>query len=148
MPSWLNTPGAGKKLHIHDASEKDPQRYNRFAICREKMVFDYNKNRIDEAIMQSLYRLAGEYMLDQAIEAMFNDELINETEGWTVLHTALRVRAGSISLQSKPIFMLRSKFGFTDEKLEQELSTWEMESLYFRYVEIHICCTLFNPSFL
>jgi len=45
------------------------------------MVFDYNKNRIDEAIMQSLYRLAGEYMLDQAIEAMFNDELINETEG-------------------------------------------------------------------
>jgi glucose-6-phosphate isomerase len=82
-----------EKLHIRQAFAEDPQRFNKFAVCQENMVFDYSKNRIDEDVMQSLFKLAGECKLDQAIEAMFSGESINETEGRAVLHTALRDNA-------------------------------------------------------
>ncbi len=84
--------------HYIDINEKslkelfaeDPQRFHKFSIRFGDILFDYSKNRIDEQTMALLMQLARECQLKDAIEAMFNGEKINETEGREVLHTALR----------------------------------------------------------
>jgi len=84
--------------HFIDINEKslkelfaeDPQRFHKFSIRLGDILFDYSKNRIDEQTMALLMQLARECQLKDAIEAMFNGEKINETEGREVLHTALR----------------------------------------------------------
>jgi len=84
--------------HYIDINEKslkelfaeDPQRFHKFSIRLGDILFDYSKNRIDEQTMALLMQLARECQLKDAIEAMFNGEKINETEGREVLHTALR----------------------------------------------------------
>lgn len=58
---------------------------------------DYSKNRITDETLALLMQLARECELEQAIDAMFKGEKINETEGREVLHTALR------NLSSTPV---------------------------------------------
>ena len=68
----------------------DPERFSKFSILLEAILFDYSKNRINDETMALLIQLAKECKLDEAIKAMFNGEKINETEGREVLHIALR----------------------------------------------------------
>lgn len=68
----------------------DPERFSKFSILFEDILFDYSKNRIDDETMALLTQLAKECKLDEAIRAMYNGEKINETEGREVLHIALR----------------------------------------------------------
>ena len=68
----------------------DPERFSKFSILLEDILFDYSKNRINDETMALLIQLAKECKLDEAIKAMFNGEKINETEGREVLHIALR----------------------------------------------------------
>ena len=56
----------------------------------DELVFDYSKNIVTDKTIQLLLQLAGECKLKDAITAMFNGDLINETEKRSVLHTALR----------------------------------------------------------
>ena len=84
--------------HYIDINEKtiktlfadDPQRFNKFSLLFEDILFDYSKNRINDKTMALLFQLAKECRLDEAIKAMFSGEKINETEGREVLHIALR----------------------------------------------------------
>jgi glucose-6-phosphate isomerase len=68
----------------------DPQRFDKFSILFEDILFDYSKNRINDETMALLTQLAKECKLDEAIKAMYCGEKINETEGREVLHIALR----------------------------------------------------------
>lgn len=68
----------------------DPERFSKFSVLFEDILFDYSKNRIDDETMALLIQLAKECKLDEAIKAMYNGEKINETEGREVLHIALR----------------------------------------------------------
>ncbi len=69
----------------------DPERFNNFSISFEDILFDYSKNHITaKNHMSLLLDLAEECKLSEAIEAMFTGDVINETEGRSVLHTALR----------------------------------------------------------
>ena len=70
-------------------SEND-SRFTDFSIQTEEILLDYSKNRIDKTTKALLMELARECQLEQAIEAMFSGEKINETENRAVLHTALR----------------------------------------------------------
>src|SRR5690606_27203313 len=71
----------------------DPERFQRFSIEWDGILFDYSKNRIDATTMNLLFQLANECGLDQAIDSMFSGEPINETEDRPVLHIALRNRS-------------------------------------------------------
>ncbi len=73
---------------------EDSQRFQKFSMCAEDLVFDYSKNIIITETMDLLVKLAEECKLKEAIEAMFNGEKINETENRAVLHTALRNFSG------------------------------------------------------
>jgi glucose-6-phosphate isomerase len=60
---------------------------------------DFSKNRISRDIWHQLLALAGEKQLEKEIQAMFDGQPINRTEGRAVLHTALR------QLQGPPLWV-------------------------------------------
>ncbi|MBS1565944.1 MAG: glucose-6-phosphate isomerase, partial [Bacteroidetes bacterium] len=76
----------------------DAGRFERYSIRYGDILFDYSKNIITDKTMQLLLQLADGCKLPEAISAMFGGEKINETEGRSVLHTALR------NLSGKPMY--------------------------------------------
>src|ERR1043166_10006583 len=70
--------------------QEDADRFSKFSTSLDDIVFDYSKNRVNEKTKGLLLKLAEECKLKEAIEAMFNGDKINETEGRSVLHVALR----------------------------------------------------------
>ena len=78
------------QLHMRDMFEQDPQRFDKFSLKLNDILFDYSKNIIDNRTMDHLYRLAEECDISRWIESMFNGEAVNNTENRAVLHTALR----------------------------------------------------------
>lgn len=83
-----------KNVHLRELF-RNPQRFEQFSIHFGDILFDYSKNRINSETKALLIQFAQECGLKQAIEAMFNGEKINQTEGRAVLHTALRNPAKS-----------------------------------------------------
>lgn len=79
-----------KNVHLKELFKKDPERFQRFSIYSDNILFDHSKNLITDKTIQLLLQLAEECKVKEAIEAMFNGEKINETENRSVLHTALR----------------------------------------------------------
>ena len=69
---------------------EDPQRATTFTILWNDFVVDYSKHRISSETMQLLLQLTDQCGLSSAIQAYFSGEVINQTEGRAVLHTALR----------------------------------------------------------
>ena len=84
---------------MKDLFEKEPQRFANFSLQLEDLFFDFSKNLATAETMEHLRALATECRLTDAIEAMFEGETINETEGRAVLHVALRNFTG------KPVYM-------------------------------------------
>ena len=82
-----------EKLSICNAFKEDPNRYKKFSLFSNDILFDYSKNRITDETMPLLFDLARQVGLNSKINAMFSGELINTTEHRAVLHTALRNRS-------------------------------------------------------
>lgn len=78
------------QLHILELFNAEKNRVENFSIQFEDLLIDYSKNRLSEKALNALIQLAEECDLKKAIEAQFSGEIINETEGRAVLHTALR----------------------------------------------------------
>lgn len=74
--------------------EKDSQRFEKFSVLQNDLLFDFSKNLMDDETLALLVQLAKECNLEQAIKAMFEGQAINETENRAVLHTALRNFSG------------------------------------------------------
>lgn len=87
-----------KDTELKDLFADDPERFEKFSLQFEDILVDFSKNRITQKTIHLLEELAQQSELKAAIEAMFNGEAINETEGRAVLHTALRNFSG------KPVF--------------------------------------------
>ena len=83
------------RVHIKDLFKQDPDRFKKFSLQLGDIVFDYSKNIITPKTLQLLLQLAEDCNLKEAIKAIFNGEKINETEGRSVLHTALRNFSGN-----------------------------------------------------
>ena len=79
-----------KNLHLRELFAHDPQRFEAFSFRLHDLLLDVSKNRMTQETLDLLLELAEECHLQEAIEAMFAGEKINETEGRAVLHTALR----------------------------------------------------------
>jgi len=82
-------------MHMRDLFAADTGRFDLFSLLIGEILFDYSKNRITERTMGLLMDLARQSDLGQRIEAMFNGDKINATEGRAVLHTALRNRSNT-----------------------------------------------------
>jgi glucose-6-phosphate isomerase len=68
----------------------DADRFKKFSLCLQDIVFDYSKNIINQKTLQLLLQLAEDCKVKDAIHDMFAGLKINETEHRSVLHTALR----------------------------------------------------------
>ncbi|WP_429164707.1 glucose-6-phosphate isomerase [Aeromonas rivipollensis] len=85
---------ANKETRLKDLFAQDPQRFNKFSLTYQgDILVDYSKNLITEETLKLLIDLAKETDLRSAIDAMFNGDKINMTEGRSVLHVALRNRS-------------------------------------------------------
>ncbi len=81
--------------HMRELFAADPDRFSRFSLELEDLLFDYSKNRIDETTVRLLCELARASGVGEAAHAMFSGEKINWTEDRAVLHVALRNRANT-----------------------------------------------------
>lgn len=79
-----------QSLKMKDLFAADKERFNKFHLRLEDILFDYSKNIITEKTLSLLLQLVEECKLKESIEAMFSGDTINETEQRSVLHTALR----------------------------------------------------------
>lgn len=81
--------------HMRELFADDPARFAKFNLKFEDILFDYSKNIVSEHTIKLLTELANECKLSDAIRAMFNGTKINQTEGRSVLHVALRNRSNT-----------------------------------------------------
>ncbi|MAQ76546.1 MAG: glucose-6-phosphate isomerase [Aquimarina sp.] len=79
-----------KNKHLKELFKNNPERATELSIEWNDFYVDYSKNRIDNTTIELLLQLAEETKLSDAIASYFNGDIINETEGRAVLHTALR----------------------------------------------------------
>ena len=84
-----------KNVHMRDLFARDPDRFEKFSLRFEDMLVDFSKNIITEKTLELLIKLARDCGINEAIEAMFTGEKINETENRAVLHVALRNRSNT-----------------------------------------------------
>ena len=93
LPVWksLETHHTSINLtHISSLFKSDSNRFSSFSHKWNDFLFDFSKNKITDETINLLIQLAESCKLNQAIEAMFQGQMINETEKRAVLHTALR----------------------------------------------------------
>ncbi len=86
-----------KGVHLRHLNETDKDRFQKFSLKTDDILFDFSKNIITEQTLTLFQELANECGLPDAIKAMFNGEKINTTEDRSVLHVALR------NVSNKPI---------------------------------------------
>ena len=79
-----------RAVQMKDLFGEDPGRFTKYSILFGDILLDYSKNIINDETLYLLQELARETGVSDAIEKMFGGDLINETEGRAVLHTALR----------------------------------------------------------
>ncbi|MGF1556976.1 glucose-6-phosphate isomerase [Paucihalobacter sp.] len=78
--------------HLRTLFAENSNRAKDYTINWEDFYVDFSKHRIDETTKKLLLKLAKEVKLEEAITKKFDGEIINETEGRAVLHTALRAK--------------------------------------------------------
>ncbi len=79
-----------KSTKIKDLFAADVNRYNKLHLELGDILFDYSKNLVTDKTISTLLQLADECRVKDAINNMFNGDVINETEHRSVLHIALR----------------------------------------------------------
>tara|TARA_R110002049_G_scaffold106898_4_gene254450 strand:+ start:3185 stop:4822 length:1638 start_codon:yes stop_codon:yes gene_type:complete len=83
-------------LSLKDLFAKDSDRAKKHSIRWKDFLVDFSKNRITQETLELLLQLADESGLKDAIQKQFNGEIINNTEGREVLHTALRAKESDV----------------------------------------------------
>ena len=79
-----------KSLFLNDSDRKE-----KYTLKLNNFTVDFSKNRLTDEVLVTLFELANEVDLKDAIEKMFSGDIINETENRAVLHTALRNKSGN-----------------------------------------------------
>src|ERR1700742_2632833 len=84
-----------KGTQMRSLFKADPDRFSRYSLKFDDILFDYSKNIFNHRTLELLRSLAEEGKVKDAMEAMFAGEKINMTENRSVLHTALRNLSGT-----------------------------------------------------
>lgn len=98
LPSWqalVAHKTTVSKLKLHSLFEEHSQRFQRYSIVLDDLLFDYSKNLLTSRTIELLKNLATDCGLPEAIEKLFTGESVNSTEDRPALHTALRNLSGS-----------------------------------------------------
>lgn len=82
-----------EKIHMREMFAEDPQRFEKFSLTLDDILFDYSKHRITDATLKLLIELAEQVGLQDRTIQMFSGDKINVTEHRPVLHIALRNRS-------------------------------------------------------
>lgn len=83
-----------KTVQLRQLFADDKNRFSHFSRTHGDILVDFSKNLITRDTWKMLLELATDCQLKSAIDAMFSGEPINQTEGRSVLHTALRNFSG------------------------------------------------------
>ncbi len=113
-------------ISIKEMFLKDKDRAEKFHLKWNDFIVDYSKNNINTETIDLLIQLANQAGLNDAIAKYFDGDLINKTEGRSVLHTALRAKENEIinvnGINVIPeIFEVKKKIQeFTNEIVEEK----------------------------
>ena len=106
----------------------DETRGDDFSVETAYMRFDYSKTNIDVPTRKMLITLADDAGVAARRDAMFSGKKINETEGRSVLHTALRNLDGSpvivdgIDVMPKVLATLERLFIYANEVRQSNIT--------------------------
>ena len=94
---WINIQEHFKYMQnvkMKELFNNDKNRFAKFSLQFNNILFDYSKNIIDDKTIELLLELAEVTNLKSKIQQMFTGKKINTTENRAVLHTALRNQTG------------------------------------------------------
>ncbi len=96
-PAWARLAGlaAAGTPDLRTAFADDPGRVERLTFAAGDLHVDLSKNLVDDGVLGALVDLARDVGVEARRDAMFAGEHINVTEDRAVLHTALRLPAGT-----------------------------------------------------
>ena len=93
-----------KEVKMKDLFAQDAGRFQKFSHRFEDILIDFSKNIVTTETLKNLLALADECGLKEAINAMFEGDVVNESEQRAVLHTALRNFSGKpVSTEGKDV---------------------------------------------
>lgn len=81
---------AGAHIHLRDRFALDPERGSRLHFEGAGLRLNLSLQRLDDAVLAALQRLAAERGLDAWRRALFSGDRVNSTENRAAWHTALR----------------------------------------------------------
>ncbi|KAF2380651.1 glucose-6-phosphate isomerase [Acinetobacter baylyi] len=82
-----------KTVHLTELFDKEQDRFAKYCVGCEDLVFDFSKQRINQPILDALVQLAESKQLNKWIDTLFSQNKINYTEQREVMHWALRLPA-------------------------------------------------------
>jgi len=97
-PTWAALQHHQKYLAqftMRDLFALDNQRFEKFSLETNGLLFDYSKNRLTEDTLQLLQQFASDIELKHWITRLFQGEKVNNTEQRAALHIALRNRSNT-----------------------------------------------------
>jgi len=107
-----------KEIEMKSLFLSDKTRKEKYTLGHNNFTVDFSKNRISDEVLSTLFELAKEVDLKNAIEKMFSGAIINETENRAVLHTALRNKSGN------PVFVDGKNIMVDIEETLQKIETF------------------------
>ena len=92
-PDAIATAAArAEKAGINRLFKDDPNRFEAMSFRQDDLLLDISKTAIDAGALSALIDFAREKQVEAKRDAMFQGARINETEGRSVLHVALRAK--------------------------------------------------------
>lgn len=82
-----------KTVHLTELFDKEQDRFAKYCVGCEDLVFDFSKQRINQPILDALVELAESKQLNTWIDTLFSQDKINYTEQREAMHWALRLPA-------------------------------------------------------
>ncbi|MCB8769237.1 glucose-6-phosphate isomerase [Acinetobacter soli] len=78
-------------VHLNELFEMEQDRFTKYCVGCDDLVFDFSKQRINASILDALVELAEEKQLKRWIDTLFSKNKINYTEQREAMHWALRL---------------------------------------------------------
>ena len=88
--------------HLRDLHARDKKRADRFSVKANDLTLDFSKTHVNATTVKRFAQLAKQADVPAAIEAMFAGDVINKTEGRSVLHVALRSKISDMVALDTP----------------------------------------------
>ena len=80
-----------KNKHLTDFFADEDDRFQKFSVNLDNVVFDFSKHRVNQAVIDRLVEWANAQQLKPWIKRLFSREAINYTEQRAAMHWALRL---------------------------------------------------------